>query len=166
MRRKRLELTLATRLVGLINGLDDTDGNSLSHVTDGETTKGWVLVVGLDAHRLARHKLDDASITRLDELGVSFDCLTRTTVNFLKELSELASNVSSVAIKHWSVTSTDLTRVVKDDDLGVEGCGLLGRVVLRVGSNVSTADILHGHVPVRIYGEYECTAEQDLPGRT
>ena len=38
--------------IGLVNRLDDTDGNSLTHVTDGETTEGWVLGEGLDAHGL------------------------------------------------------------------------------------------------------------------
>ncbi len=32
-----------TSLVGLDDGLDDTDGNGLTHVTDGETTKWWVV---------------------------------------------------------------------------------------------------------------------------
>ena len=62
-------LTLATGLVGLVNGLDDTDSDSLPHVTDGETTKRWVGIVLLNAHGLAGHKLDDASITRLNEFG-------------------------------------------------------------------------------------------------
>lgn len=52
--------------------------------------------------------------------------LSGTTVNLLEELSELASNVGSVAIEDWGVTSTDLTGVVEDDDLGVEG-GSTGR---------------------------------------
>lgn len=51
-----------------------------------------------------------------------------------------------MAIEDGSVTSTDLTRVVEDDDLGVERSGLLGRVVLGVGGDVSTADILDGDV--------------------
>ena len=135
-------LTLATRLVGLLNGLDDVDGDRLPHVTNGETTKRGVLGVRLHAHGLAGHKLCNARITRLDELGVRLNDLTRPAIDLLDELSELASNVSSVAIKHWSVTSTDLTRVVKDDDLGVEGCGLLGGVVLGVRADVTTADIL------------------------
>ena len=42
-------LTLATSLVGLLNGLDDTDGDGLPHVTDGETTERRILVVRLDA---------------------------------------------------------------------------------------------------------------------
>jgi hypothetical protein len=44
-------LTLASRLVGLINGLDDTDGNCLPHVTDGETTEGRIFIVRFDALR-------------------------------------------------------------------------------------------------------------------
>jgi len=34
---------LATGAVRLLNGLDNTDSNGLSHVTDGETAKWWVL---------------------------------------------------------------------------------------------------------------------------
>ena len=139
--------TLATLAVGLLDGLDDTDGDGLPHVTDSETTERRVLVVGLNAHRLARDKLDDGGITRLDELRRRFHGLTCPSINLLEELGELAGNVGSVTIKDGSVTGTDLTRVVKDDDLGVEGSGLLGGVVLGVGGDVATADILDGDVP-------------------
>lgn len=54
--------------------------------------------------------------------------------------------MSGVAIKDWGVTSSDLSGVVEDDDLGVERRGLLGGVVLGVTTNVSTTDILNGHV--------------------
>ena len=120
----------------------------MSHVTDGETTKRGVLVVGLHAHGLAGNKLGNASITRLDELGARLDRLAGTTVDLLDELGELASNVGGVAIENGGVASTDLTRVVENDDLCVEGSGLLSGVVLRVGRNVSTADILDGNVPI------------------
>lgn len=110
--------------------------------------RGGVLVVRLHAHGLAGHKLGNAGITRLDELGRSLDRLAGTTVDLLDELSELAGNVGGVAIEDGSVAGTDLTRVVEDDDLGVEGRGLLGGVVLGVGSDVATADILDGHVPM------------------
>lgn len=56
------ELTLAAFL-SLLNRFNDTNGNSLSHVTDGETTKRWVLRIRLHTHWLAGDKLDDASIT-------------------------------------------------------------------------------------------------------
>lgn len=123
-------LTLATSLVSLLDGLDDTDGNGLSHVTDGETTKRGVDVVLLDTHGLAGHKFGDASITRLDELGVRLDRLTRSAIDLLDELSELASNVGGMTIEDGSVTSADLTRMVENHDLRVEGRGLLGGVVL------------------------------------
>ncbi len=42
-------LTLASALLGLVDGLDDSDGNGLPHVTDGETTERRVLVVRLNA---------------------------------------------------------------------------------------------------------------------
>lgn len=54
--------------------------------------------------------------------------------------------MSSVAIEDGGVAGTDLSGVVEDDDLGVEGSGLLGGVVLGVGGDVATADILDGDV--------------------
>ena len=145
--RKRDQLTLATRLVGLVDALDDTDSNGLPHVTDGETTKRGVLVVGLNAHRLRRDKLGNASVTRLDELRRRFQSLTSSTIDLLNELSELAGDVGGVAIEDGGVAGTNLAGVVEDDDLSVEGRGLLGGVVLGVGGNVATADILDGDVP-------------------
>lgn len=55
--------------------------------------------------------------------------------------------MGSVAIENGSVASTDLTGVVEDDDLGVEGSSLLGRVILGVRGDVSATDILDGDVP-------------------
>jgi len=129
-------------LVLLDNRLDDTDSNSLSHVTDGKTTKRWVISESLNTHRLGWNHLNDGSITRLDELRRSFDGLSSTTINLLKKLSKLASNVGSVAIKDRSITSTNLTRVVKNDDLGVERLSSLWWIVLGVTANVSTTDFL------------------------
>ena len=133
-------------LVGLNNGLDDTDSNGLAHVTDGETTERGVVSEGLNAHGLGGNHLDDGSVTRLDELGAVLNRLSGTAVNLLEELGELASNVGSVAVEDWGVTGTNLTRVVQDNDLGVEGLGTLGGVLLGVTGNVTTADLLDGDV--------------------
>jgi hypothetical protein len=45
MRNNSGGLTLATRLLSLVNRFDDADGDSLPHVTDGETTKWGVFIV-------------------------------------------------------------------------------------------------------------------------
>lgn len=137
---------LTARGSSLLDGLDDTDGDGLSHITDGETAKRGVVGEGLNAHGLGGNHLDDSSITRLDELGVRLDALTGTAVDLLQELRELAGNVSSVAIEDWSVTSTDLARVVEDYDLGVERSAARGGVVLGVTADVTTADLLDGNV--------------------
>ena len=100
-------------------------------------------------HGLAWNKLDDAGITRFDKLGRGFNRFTRSTIDLLDEFSEFAGNVGSVAIKDGSITSTNLSGVVKDDNLGVERTSLLSGVVLRVGGNVSTTDILDGDVPIK-----------------
>lgn len=54
--------------------------------------------------------------------------------------------MGSVAIEDWSVTGTDLTRMVEDDNLSVEGLGTLGGVVLGITANVSTTNFLDGDV--------------------
>lgn len=54
--------------------------------------------------------------------------------------------MGSVAIKNGSVTSTDLTGVVKNNDLSVERVAALGGVVLGVTGNVTSSDILDGNV--------------------
>lgn len=86
--------------------------------------------------------LDDGSVTRLDGLGGVFELLARTTVDLLNELLELAGNVGSVAVEHGAVAGTDLTRVVKNDNLSHERGGFLGRVVLGVRGDVTTTDFL------------------------
>jgi len=135
-----------TSLVRLDDGLDDTDSDGLTHVTDGETTERWVLGESLNTHWLRRNHLDDGGITRLDELGAVLDRLAGTAVDLLEELRELASDVGGVAIEDWCVTGTNLSRVVQDDDLGIEGVATLRRVVLGVTSDVSTTDFLDGNV--------------------
>merc|ERR1711892_1019744 len=70
-------------------------------------------------------------------------CLMSLTVNLFLDLSELTGDMGSVAIKHGTVSIGDLSRVVKDDDLGGEVGNTTGRLVLGVGSNISSLDILH-----------------------
>jgi len=137
---------LATSFIGLDNAFNYAHSDSLTHVTDGETTKWWVIGESLDTHGLAGNHLDDGSVAGLDELGVVLDGLSGTAIDLLEELGELAGNVGSVAIQDWGVASTDLTGVVEDDDLGVEGIGTLGGVVLGVTGNVATTNLLDGDV--------------------
>lgn len=54
--------------------------------------------------------------------------------------------MGSVAVQNGSVSGTDLTGVVKDDDLGVEGSTAGRGVVLGVTGNVTTANLLDGDV--------------------
>merc|ERR1719348_930015 len=123
-------------------GLDDTNSNSLPHVPDGEPSKGSELAEGLNAHGLGGHQLDDGSISRLDELGVVLNRLAGTTVNLLLDLGELAGNVGGVAVEHRAVAVGHLTGVVQHDDLGGEVSDTSGGLVLRVGGNISSLDVL------------------------
>ena len=140
------ETYLASGGVCLFNRLDDTDSDGLTHVANGETAERRVFGESLDTHGLGWHHLDNGGITRLDELGRVLNRLAGTAVNLLEELRELAGNVRSVAVKNWGVTGANLTRVVENNDLGVEALTDSRGVVLGVTSNVTTADVLDRHV--------------------
>ena len=129
-----------------VDGLDDTDGDGLTHVTHGEASQRREVGEGFDAQRLAGHQGDHGGITRLDGLGVLLGGLAGTTVALLLDLGELAGNVGSVAIQHWSIAVADVARVVEHDDLSVEVSGSLGWAVLGVTSNETTAEFLDGDV--------------------
>merc|ERR1719495_2106487 len=127
-------------------GLDDTDSNSLPHVPDGEPSKGRVVGEGLHAHGLAGKQLHDGSVSGLDELGRILGGLAGTPVNLLKDLGELASNVGGVAVEHWGVAVGHLAGVVQHDDLGGEVGHAGGGLVLGVGGDVASLDVLDRHV--------------------
>ena len=83
---------------------------------------------------------------RTDELRAVLDGLASAAIDLLEELRELAGDVGGGAGEHWRVPGTDLTRVVEDNDLGVERIAALRWVVLGVTSNVATTDLLDGNV--------------------
>ena len=56
--------------------------------------------------------------------------------------------MGGMTIEDGGVTSANLSGVVEDDDLGVERSSLLSRVILRVGGDVSTTNILDRDVPI------------------
>merc|ERR1719197_423610 len=127
-------------------GLNDTDSNSLPHVPDGEPSQGRVVGERLHAHGLAGEQLHDGSVSGLDELGRVLSGLAGTPVNLLKDLGELPSNVGGVAVEHWGVAVGHLSGVVQHDDLGGEVGNTGGRLVLGVGGDVASLDVLDRHV--------------------
>jgi hypothetical protein len=62
-----------------LNSLDDAESDGLSHGSDSESTKWWVLVVTLDALGLAWDEFNNGSISSLDELGVVFHLLSTSS---------------------------------------------------------------------------------------
>merc|ERR1719322_2209324 len=113
---------------------------------DSETSKGRVVSESLDAHGLAGDQSDDGGISGLDELGVLLSGLTCTSVDLLLDFSELASNVSGVTIQHRGVAVGHLSGVVQHDHLGGEVLDAGGGLVLGVGGNVASLDVLDGDV--------------------
>lgn len=82
-----------------------------------ELTQWRVLRETLNTHWLARNHIHNGSISRLEGFGIVLQLLARAAIDLLLELCELASDMSSVAVQHRSITSTDLTWVVKDNHL-------------------------------------------------
>lgn len=124
----------------------DSDCDRLPHVSYCESSERRELGEGLDTHGLGGNHLDDGGVTRLDELGGGLDGLARSSVDLLEELGELAGNVGGVAVENRCVTSADLSRVVHDNNLGVERSSLSGWGVLGVTGDVTTSDVLDGNV--------------------
>merc|ERR1719245_1338354 len=107
--RSLLALSLLGGLGGLagllLSGdfLDDTDGDGLTHVSDGEATERRVGGERLDDHGLGGGELDEGGILRLDALGVLLSDSTSTLVDLGSDLGELAGNVAGVAVEHGGV---------------------------------------------------------------
>ena len=147
---------LALSLLGGLSGLthllltgdllDDTDGDGLTHISDSETTEGSVGGEGLNNHRLLGNKLNHGGILGFDALGLLLSDSTGTLVNLGSDLCELAGNMASVAIEDGCVSVLDLSGMVEDDDLSDEHFGVSAGIVLGVGSNVTSLDILDGQV--------------------
>jgi len=126
--------------------LDDTDGDGLTHVSDSETTERSVGGESLDDHGLGGDKLDHGGILGLNVLGLILSDGTSTLVDLGSELLELAGNMACVAIEDGSVTILDLTRMVEHDDLRDEHLSICARVILGVGSDITSLDVLNGEV--------------------
>jgi len=135
-----------TSLLRLVHTFDDSDGDGLPHISDSESSQRRVVGESLNTHWLGWNHLDDGSVSTLDELWSVFNALTSSAIDLLKQLTKLAGNVGSVAIQDRGVSGTDLTRMVEDDDLGVEGRSGLWRIVLGVTGNVATTNFLDGDV--------------------
>jgi hypothetical protein len=136
---------LASSLDGSPGGLlDDTDSDGLLHVADSEATEGGVLGESLNDHRLLGDELNHSGVAGLDELGLLLHDLTGSLVDLGADLVELAGNVGGVAIEDGGISVSDLTGVVKHDDLSKEHGGVGAGVVLGVGGDVATLDIGDG----------------------
>jgi hypothetical protein len=134
----------ATLELLLGSGFDDTDSDSLLHVSDGESTERGEVGEGLDNHGFLGDEVNHSGITGLDEFGLIFGGLTGTFVNLAADLGEFAGDVASVAIEDWCVSVLDLTGVVHDNNLGVEDFSVEGGGLLGVGGDVSSLDVSDG----------------------
>jgi len=130
-------------LSGLLdNFLDDSDSDSGLHISDGESSKRRVFLEVLNTEGFGGHNSDDGAVTGLDTSGFVFHGLTGSSVDFLEDLFEFAGNVGGVAVEDGGVSVGDGSGVFDDDDLGGEILANLGGVVLGVGTDVSSSEVL------------------------
>jgi len=128
------------------DGFDDSDGDGLPHVTDGEAAQRRIIGEGLDGHGLGRRHFNDGRVSILDGFRKSFQLFARTTIALLEDLLEFAGDVSGVAIHDRRISVLDFSRVIQNDDLSVEVLALFGWVVLGVGGDVATTDFFDGDI--------------------
>jgi hypothetical protein len=113
----------------------------LLHVSDSESTKWWEFVESFDDHHLGWGHSDDSSISGFDEFWEFFSNLTSSFVHLVFNFGEFASNMASMAIEDWRVTVHDLTWMVHDDNLSLEGVSVLGWLSLGVGGDETSLNI-------------------------
>ena len=130
----------------LLNSLNDTDSDGLFHVSDCESTKGWVFLEDLNAHGFGGYQDNHGGITSLDEFGFLFQSLSSSSVDLALDLLEFACDMCGMAIEHWGISIADLTRVVQNDDLGQEVSSFSCGVVLGIRADVTSSDFLNGDV--------------------
>jgi hypothetical protein len=99
---------------------------------------------GFNAHGLGGDHDNDGGFILFNEFGFSFDWFTGSLIDFVNKGGEFTGDMGSVAIKDWGISGIDLSGVVHDNDLSLEGFGFLGWVILGVRGNVSSSDILDG----------------------
>lgn len=130
------------------NGEDDTDTDGLTHVTDSETGKRSVHGFGFDDERLGRDETSNEGFTGLGTNRFLLDGLEGLTVELPEEFFEAAGNVGGVAIEDWGVTAVDFTRVTHDDDTSGEVSSFESRVVVLVGDDHTTGEVLGSELDV------------------
>jgi len=89
----------------------------LFHVSDGESSERRIFGEDFNAHGFAGNHSNEASVTRFNEFGEFFEFFTGTSVDLRFDFLEFAGDVGGVTIEDWAVTVSDLTRVVKDNNL-------------------------------------------------
>jgi len=65
----------------LFNGLDNSDGDGLFHVSDGESSQRRIFIEGFNAHGFAGNQDGHAAVIGLNEFGFFFKNFTSSSVN-------------------------------------------------------------------------------------
>merc|ERR1719378_95677 len=129
-----LSLSNNLLLAGLLN---DTNSNSLFHISDSESSKRWEFFVSFNAKWLVWNQFDQSSFTVLEGFWFFFNNLTSSLIDLGQQFVKSASNVSSVAINNWRVSLTDLILVVHNDNLSSESFDFSCWFVIHVRGNIT-----------------------------
>jgi len=117
----------------------------LLHISDGESSERGIFREDFTTHGLGGVEFNHTGISGLDGLGVFFKNLSVSSIDLGLDTGELASDVSGVAIEDGGISRGDLSRVVKNNNLGKESNNFLRGIVLGISTNVSSLDVLNGN---------------------
>jgi hypothetical protein len=132
-------------LIKLLALFDDTDGDGLFHVSNGESSERGILTENFNTHRFGGYHSDHTGHTGLHKLGEFFQNLTSSSVNGRKDFFEFDGNMAGMAIQDGGITRLDLTGMVKNDDLSSKVLNFLCGVVLGIRADVTSPDVLDRH---------------------
>ena len=129
-------------LLSLLNALNDTNSNRLSHIPNSESSKRRIISKSLNTHWLGRNHLDNSSISRFNKFRSIFNFLARSSINLFEKFSEFTSDMSGMTIENGSISSTNLTRMIQNNDLSIERFTSLGWIILGISTDVPSANFL------------------------
>jgi hypothetical protein len=118
--------------------LNKSYSNCLFHVSYGESSKWSVFFVWFNTHWFGWSDKVLTAVTCLDLGWVFFYNFEGSFVNFLHDIFEFTSNMSGMAIKYWSISVSDLTRMTKDNNLSFKGFSFSSWMVVSIGGNLSS----------------------------
>ena len=125
---------------------NNSNSDSLFHISYCESSERRIFRENFNTHGFSRNHINQTGLSSLDKFGKFFNYFTSSSVNRRKDFFKFDGNVTGVTIQDRAITTLDLTRVIKDDNLCCEVRNFRCRVILGIRTNISSSDILDWYV--------------------